>query len=89
MHLTSTVLFSSVLVGRSLALTVKVPRQLSGDAPQGFRASAPRRDAKAPSHVQRSEGAVVGYFDGGGWTLPVLIGGQQVILNIDTGSSDL
>lgn len=28
-------------------------------------------------------------FDGGGWTLPITIGGQTLTLNIDTGSSDL
>jgi aspergillopepsin I len=44
-----------------------------------------------PSYAQISPetGAVEAVFDGGGWILPVLIGGQQVILNLDTGSSDL
>ncbi|KAL4927252.1 aspartic peptidase domain-containing protein [Aspergillus undulatus] len=28
-------------------------------------------------------------WNGGGWILPVLVGGQQVFLNVDTGSSDL
>lgn len=39
--------------------------------------------------VDQETGAVYANFDGGGWILPVLIGGQQVILNLDTGSSDL
>jgi aspergillopepsin I len=39
--------------------------------------------------IDQETGAVYANFDGGGWIIPVLIGGQQVILNIDTGSSDL
>jgi aspergillopepsin I len=44
-----------------------------------------------PSYAKISEGtgAVESLFDGGGWILPVLIGGQQLWLNLDTGSSDL
>ena len=38
---------------------------------------------------QKRDGAVFLRFDGGGWILPVNIGGQTVTLNIDTGSSDL
>jgi aspergillopepsin I len=38
---------------------------------------------------QKRNGAVYLDFDGGGWILPVNIGGQTVTLNIDTGSSDL
>ena len=87
MHFALTFIASSVLAGHGLALTVTVPKQLSSDAPQGFRANAPRREPKSLS--PRAEGAVEGSYDGGGWTLPVLIGGEQLILNIDTGSSDM
>jgi hypothetical protein len=62
--------------------------------------AAPTREKKgirAPAHrwipkkaiVSRQTGAVEAANDGGGWIMPVLIGGQQVTLNIDTGSSDL
>ena len=37
----------------------------------------------------RDNGNVSAQNDGGGWLLPVLVGGQQMILNIDTGSADL
>ncbi|KAL2825309.1 aspartic peptidase domain-containing protein [Aspergillus cavernicola] len=56
-----------------------------------------KRGIRAPVHryvpsnniVSRDTGAVYHIWNGGGWILPVLIGGQQVYLNIDTGSSDL
>jgi aspergillopepsin I len=55
---------------------------------RGIRSEAHRY---IPSHVNIAEdtGAVEAITDGGGWVLPVLIGGQQLFLNIDTGSSDL
>ncbi|KAL5340336.1 aspartic peptidase domain-containing protein [Aspergillus crustosus] len=56
-----------------------------------------KRGIRAPAHryipsnniVSRDTGAVYHIWNGGGWILPVLVGGQQVFLNIDTGSSDL
>jgi aspergillopepsin I len=56
-----------------------------------------KRGVRAPVHryvpsnnlVSRDTGAVQHIWNGGGWILPVLIGGQQVFLNVDTGSSDL
>lgn len=39
--------------------------------------------------INQDTGAVYANFDGGGWVLPVLIGGQQLFLNLDTGSSDM
>ena len=38
---------------------------------------------------RRDDGSVALTNVGGGWTLPVLVGGQQMIQNIDTGSADL
>lgn len=56
-----------------------------------------KRGIRAPAHryipsnniASRDTGAVYHIWNGGGWILPVLVGGQQVFLNIDTGSSDL
>ncbi len=56
-----------------------------------------KRGVRAPVHrsvpsnnlVSRDTGAVQHIWNGGGWILPVLIGGQQVFFNVDTGSSDL
>jgi aspergillopepsin I len=55
---------------------------------RGIRSAAHRH---IPRHalISRDTGAVESIFDGGGWVLPVLIGGQQLYLNLDTGSSDL
>lgn len=55
---------------------------------RGIRASAVRHIPRY-ANVSSETGAVYSNFDGGGWILPVLIGGQQVTLNLDTGSSDL
>ena len=76
--------YSTIL---SLLLAVEA---LAVPAPpkRGFRAEAHRLIPKR-SLVSRQTGAVEAIDDGGGWILPVLIGGQQVMLNIDTGSSDL
>ncbi|KAL4967628.1 aspartic peptidase domain-containing protein [Aspergillus stella-maris] len=60
-----------------------------------------KRGIKAPAHhcpakynttvpnAPKEVGAVQHIWNGGGWILPVLVGGQQVFLNVDTGSSDL
>ena len=55
---------------------------------KGFRTEA-RRYIPSNALIKRDTGAVATHNDGGGWTIPVLIGGQQMILNVDTGSSDL
>lgn len=55
---------------------------------RGIRAEAHRWIPRNAT-IDQETGAVYANFDGGGWILPVLIGGQQMILNIDTGSSDL
>jgi aspergillopepsin I len=57
-------------------------------AKRGIRAPA-HRYIPSNNHVSRDTGAVYHIWNGGGWILPVLIGGQQVFLNLDTGSSDL
>lgn len=54
----------------------------------GIRAPV-HRYVPSNSLVSRDTGAVRHIWSGGGWVLPVLIGDQQVALNIDTGSSDL
>ncbi|KKK19880.1 hypothetical protein P175DRAFT_0535566 [Aspergillus ochraceoroseus IBT 24754] len=59
--------------------------------------SRSKQGIRAPAHrfipennlVSRDTGAVYSIYDGGGWVLPVLLGRQEVYLNLDTGSSDL
>lgn len=72
---------SLLLVSESLAAPANIQKR-------GIRSPAHRY---IPSHVSvdSETGAVYNSFDGGGWIIPVLIGGQQVTLNLDTGSSDL
>ena len=55
---------------------------------RGIRAEAHRYIPRNAT-IDQETGAVYANFDGGGWVLPVLIGGQQLFLNIDTGSSDM
>lgn len=55
---------------------------------QGIRTNLTRYISSGAA-IDSETGAVYNNFDGGGWIIPVLIGGQQVILNVDTGSSDL
>lgn len=91
---TSFLLGASLLAGAALGVPVAQP-----EAPIQRREAQPgdnlrieaRVHYRAPTTrlVKKSTGSVFGYYDGGGWVLPVLIGGQEVALNIDTGSSDL
>jgi aspergillopepsin I len=55
---------------------------------KGIRVEA-HRYIPSNATINQDTGAVYANFDGGGWVLPVLIGGQQLYLNIDTGSSDM
>lgn len=55
---------------------------------RSLRAPATHWLSQAPVQ-KRGDGNVTVVNDGGGWTLSVLVGGQQMIQNIDTGSADL
>lgn len=91
---TSFLLGASLLAGAAFAAPVA-----QSDAPLQRRVAQPGDKLKIEARihyraastrlVKKDTGDVVGYYDGGGWILPVLIGGQEVALNIDTGSSDL
>ena len=54
---------------------------------KSFRVSAEFTTKRAL--YKRHTGRAATEFDGGGWIIPVVIGGQTVTLNLDTGSSDM
>jgi aspergillopepsin I len=81
------VVLASALTSVLLAVpALAVPASIN--VKRGIRADV-HRWVPRNATVDQETGAVYANFDGGGWILPVLIGGQQVILNLDTGSSDL
>ena len=55
---------------------------------QGFRVPA-RRHIPKHAVIKRHTGGVDLTSDAGGWIVPVLISGQELTLNVDTGSSDM
>ena len=54
---------------------------------RGFRAAV--RHYIPKNVVARDTGETSASFNGGGWLIEVQIGGEQLTLNVDTGSSDL
>ena len=81
MHLLSAAALS-LLASEAIAL----PSPKQSIKKRSVKVSASHWLRKAPVQ-KRDDGSVVVTNDGGGWTLPVLVGGQQVIQNIDTGSA--
>ena len=65
-----------------------LPKPRSAVSKRSIRVQA-KRYIPERSIIIRDNGNVSAQNDGGGWLLPVLVGGQQMILNIDTGSADL
>ena len=56
---------------------------------RGFRTPARHYRPKYPISKRQQAGVVQATTNGGGWLVVVQIGGQDVTLNVDTGSSDL
>ena len=83
--LTSSALAAPAVHGQSVRRNTRYESKFEK---RGIRVEA-RRHIPKHAVIKRDTGAVVATNDGGGWIIPVLIGGQQVTLNVDTGSSDL
>ena len=85
---------SSLLLGALLATTISaIPTPVSeASKPRSFTIPVVRKRSDPAGQAKRNDdGAVVAEdLDGVyGFQAPVLVGGQQLMLQIDTGSSDL
>lgn len=82
-----------LLFGGLLATTVlAAPTQEAKESkPRSFTIPVIRERNSPPDLAARADGAVAAYDLGGPYAFksPVLVGGQQMILQIDTGSADL
>lgn len=79
--------FASLLLTSS-ALAAPTIKSRNTLEKKGFRVAVHRRAPKL-AVTKRDTGDVAATSDSGQWIIPVLIGGQQVTLNVDTGSSDM
>ena len=84
MHLLSAASILLLLTADVLAL----PKPKNALSKRSIKVQAKRYVPQRAIQI-RDNGNVTAQNDGGGWLLPVLVGGQQMILNIDTGSADL
>ena len=85
---TCSILFGALLVTTTLAVPTPESEK---SKPRSFTLPVVRHRSLPAELAERADGAVATYDLGGVYAFqsPVLVGGQQLMLQIDTGSADL